>query len=124
MPIKLLKPNLRSKNWSPELTITYTPTDDLTIFGALKQGYKSGSYIMTVPATPNSDNSFGDERVRGGERSARTQSSAGSQKKYPSPSASTTMMISGRNDSAITRGCRQYATARQNESRSSFMAQA
>jgi iron complex outermembrane receptor protein len=66
-PITLLKPNLRSKNWSPELTVTYTPTDDLTIFGALKQGYKSGSFIMTVPAAPNSDNSFGDERVRGGE---------------------------------------------------------
>jgi iron complex outermembrane receptor protein len=66
-PISIANPTLRSKNWSPELTITYTPTDDLTIFGALKQGYKSGSFIMTVPATPGADNSFGDERVRGGE---------------------------------------------------------
>jgi len=66
-PISVLNPNLRSKNWSPELTITYTPTDDLTIFGALKQGYKSGSFIMTVPPEPGEDNSFGDERVRGGE---------------------------------------------------------
>jgi iron complex outermembrane recepter protein len=66
-PTPLLRPNLRAKNWSPEFTITYTPTDDLTVFGALKQGYKSGSFIMTVPATPNTDNSFGDERVRGGE---------------------------------------------------------
>src|SRR5258706_1983318 len=32
------------------------------------------------------------------------------------------MIASGRNDSAITRGCRQYATARQNESRNRFMA--
>jgi iron complex outermembrane receptor protein len=66
-PTPILQPDLRSKNWSPELTVTFTPTDDLTIFGALKQGYKSGSYIMTVPAAANSDNSFGDERVRGGE---------------------------------------------------------
>jgi iron complex outermembrane receptor protein len=66
-PITIANPNLHSKNWSPELTVTYTPTDDLTIFGALKQGYKSGSFIMTVPATPGADNSFKDERVRGGE---------------------------------------------------------
>lgn len=67
IPTTLANPDLRSKNWSPELTITYTPTDDLTIFGALKQGYKSGSFIMTLPPIPGEDNSFGDERVRGGE---------------------------------------------------------
>ncbi len=67
IPITIANPNLRSKNWSPELTITYTPTDDLTVFGALKQGYKSGSFIMTVPATPGDNNSFGDEKVQGGE---------------------------------------------------------
>ncbi|MFC0205172.1 TonB-dependent receptor [Novosphingobium soli] len=61
------QPDIRSKNWSPELTITYTPTDDLTIFGALKQGYKSGSFIMTTPPAEGVDNSFGDEKVRGGE---------------------------------------------------------
>ncbi len=75
-PITIAKPTLRSKNWSPELTLTYTPTDDLTLFAALKQGYKSGSFIMTLPpfvppsdcAAPGPcDNSFGDERVRGGE---------------------------------------------------------
>ena len=67
IPVEVANPRLRSKNWSPELTITYTPTDDLTIFGALKQGYKSGSFIMTLPPSPGGDNSFGDERVRGGE---------------------------------------------------------
>jgi iron complex outermembrane receptor protein len=66
-PITIANPRLRSKNWSPELTITYTPTDDLTVFGALRQGYKSGSFIMTLPAEPGEDNSFDDERVRGGE---------------------------------------------------------
>lgn len=75
-PVDIARPSIRSKNWSPELTITYTPTDDLTIFGALKQGYKSGSYQMTTPNpqddpdTPmidESDRSFGDEKVQGGE---------------------------------------------------------
>lgn len=75
-PVTLARPTLRSKNWSPELTVTFTPTDDLTVFAAVKQGYKSGSFIMTLPppVAPNNcpapgpcDNSFGDERVRGGE---------------------------------------------------------
>jgi iron complex outermembrane receptor protein len=65
--IDIAKPDLHSKNWSPEFTVTYTPTDDLTIFAALKQGYKSGSFVMTLPPTEGEDNSFGDERVRGGE---------------------------------------------------------
>jgi iron complex outermembrane receptor protein len=67
IPVTPANPTLRSKNWSPELTITYTPTDDLTIFGALKQGYKSGSFIMTAPAFEGQVNDFDDERVRGGE---------------------------------------------------------
>jgi len=61
-------PEISSKNWSPELTLTYTPTDDLTIFAALKQAYKSGSYTITSPLSViATDNSFNDERVRGGE---------------------------------------------------------
>jgi iron complex outermembrane recepter protein len=67
VPTAIARPDLNSDNWSPELTITYTATEDLTAFFALKQGFKSGSYIITVPANPGQDNSFGDERVRGGE---------------------------------------------------------
>ena len=59
-------PEITSENWSPELTVTYTPTDTLTLFGALKQGYKSGSYSITTPFN-GTDNSFGDEKVQGGE---------------------------------------------------------
>jgi iron complex outermembrane recepter protein len=66
-PVTIPKPKISSQNWSPELTITYTPTDDLTIFGALKQGYKSGSYQITTPNPQNEDRSFGDEKVQGGE---------------------------------------------------------
>jgi iron complex outermembrane recepter protein len=53
-----------TRNWSPEFTITWTPTDDFTVFAAAKQGYKSGSFTIT---TPSAEEPFGDERVRGGE---------------------------------------------------------
>ena len=59
-------PEIASQNWSPEVTVTYTPTDTLTLFGAYKQGYKSGSYSITTPFN-GTDNSFGDEKVTGGE---------------------------------------------------------
>ncbi|RYG03699.1 MAG: TonB-dependent receptor, partial [Caulobacteraceae bacterium] len=66
-------PDLHSKNWSPELTVTYTPTSDFTIFGSLKQGYKSGSYNIVQAIAPGDDNSYGDERVRGGELGIKTR---------------------------------------------------
>lgn len=66
--IDLAPPRLSTKNWSPEVTLTYKPTDDLTLFGSFKQAYKSGSYNLIVPIDPdNPDNSFGDEKVQGGE---------------------------------------------------------
>jgi iron complex outermembrane receptor protein len=65
--VQLAVPKIHSSRFSPEVTITYTPTDDLTLFASAKQGYKSGSFSITVPASPDQDISFGDERVRGGE---------------------------------------------------------
>ncbi|MDQ4420371.1 TonB-dependent receptor [Sphingobium sp. DEHP117] len=65
-----LKPgsdHIGSKNWSPELTLTYLATDDLTVFAAAKRAYKSGSFSIVVPGNPGEDKSFGDERVTGGE---------------------------------------------------------
>lgn len=60
---------------SPEATVTYKPSDDLTFFGSFKQGYKSGSFSVAVPASVirNSlgqiigaeNKSFGDEKVTG-----------------------------------------------------------
>jgi iron complex outermembrane receptor protein len=72
-PVAIPKPRISSKNWSPELTVTYTPTDDLTVFGALKQGYKSGSYQITTPNPAGEDRSFGDEKVQGGEVGVKTR---------------------------------------------------
>ena len=65
--LRVAVPKISSNNLSPEFTLTYTPTEDLTLFGSLKQGYKSGSYTITVPVNPGQDNSFGDEKVQGGE---------------------------------------------------------
>jgi len=59
--------HISSKNWSPEFTITYTPTDDLTVFAAAKQAYKSGSFIIVIPGNPGEDKHFGDEKARGAE---------------------------------------------------------
>jgi iron complex outermembrane recepter protein len=67
VPITVANPKLNSSNISPEVTVTYTPTDDLTLFAAFKRGYKSGSFILTAPPADGVDNSFGDEKVTGGE---------------------------------------------------------
>jgi iron complex outermembrane receptor protein len=60
-------PKIESKRLSPELTVTYKPTEDVTIFGSLKQGWKSGSFFMGGIPSPGQFTAYGDERVRGGE---------------------------------------------------------
>ena len=72
----LPRSRVHSSTFSPEATITYTPTDDLTVFGSYKKGFKSGSFsVATPPAAVRdpatgavigaSDNSFDDEKVEG-----------------------------------------------------------
>lgn len=63
----LVRPKIHASNFSPEVTLNYTPTDDLTVFGSFKKGYKSGSFKVAVPAVRGEDNAFDDERVIGGE---------------------------------------------------------
>ncbi|MEZ5736778.1 MAG: TonB-dependent receptor [Novosphingobium sp.] len=70
-PVTVLNPRLRSKNTVPEVTLTYTPTDNLTVFAAYKKAYKSGSFSMATSPRPNTDNSFSDEKVEGGEGALR-----------------------------------------------------
>lgn len=60
-------PELHSKRVAPEVTLNYRLLDDVTLFAALKQGYKSGSFSIATPAVTGVDNSFGDEKVQGGE---------------------------------------------------------
>ncbi|VWX48282.1 TonB-dependent receptor [Novosphingobium sp. 9U] len=72
-PVDISLPNrgkFSTANVSPEATLTWTPTDDFTLFGAVKQGYKSGSFTIT---TPSAAPAFGDEKVRGGEVGVKTR---------------------------------------------------
>ncbi len=66
-PTPVAVPSLHYNNTSPEVTLTYRPTDDLTLYGAYKQGFKSGSFSTATPPTAGANNSFGPEKVRGGE---------------------------------------------------------
>lgn len=55
-------------NWSPEATITWRPTDDLTLYANYKTAYKSGGFsnsaLNTVLGSP-SDLVFEPEKVKG-----------------------------------------------------------
>lgn len=66
-PTPLVDPHLESDNVSPELSVTYRPTDDVTLFASYKQGYKSGSFNSVSYIDPTTPSSFGDEQVEGGE---------------------------------------------------------
>jgi iron complex outermembrane recepter protein len=72
-PTPLLDPGLSTTNTSPEVTLTYKPTDTLTLFGSYKQGFKSGSFNTVVYYDPNTSSSFGDEKVDGGEIGLKTR---------------------------------------------------
>ena len=66
-PIPVTNPVVKSINTSPEVTLTYRPTDDLTAFAAYKQAYKSGSFVLSTPPNPGANNSFGEEKAQGEE---------------------------------------------------------
>ncbi len=66
MPVKT--PKISSDNYSPEYAVTWTPTDNLTLFATYKEAYKSGSYnTVTMPAAYVEETSYGDEHISGGE---------------------------------------------------------
>jgi len=73
VPTPVAEPSLHYDNTSPEVTLTYRPTDDLTLYGAYKQGFKSGSFSTATPPTAGANNSFGPEKVRGGEFGLKTR---------------------------------------------------
>ncbi len=66
-PIPVLQPEVHADNTSPEVTLTYKATSDLTLYGAYKQGFKSGSFSTATPPTPGENNAFGEETVKGAE---------------------------------------------------------
>lgn len=66
-PVDRIDPELNSSNVSPEVTVTYKATDNLTAWAAYKTGFKSGSFssVNFIPA--NTPASFDDEEAKGGE---------------------------------------------------------
>ena len=65
--INTATPILSVSDISPELTLTYTPSDELTVFGALKQALKSGSFDTVLMPVDGDEVAFGDEEISGGE---------------------------------------------------------
>lgn len=72
----------RSKTWentSPEVTLTWRPRETLTLYGAYKEGFKSGGYAAGIsgnapplPASPLRDFLFQPESVSGYEFGLKT----------------------------------------------------
>ncbi|WP_380879461.1 TonB-dependent receptor [Sphingomonas sp. DBB INV C78] len=62
-------------NWSPEATITYKPTDDITLYGAYKTAYKSGGFSNSGILSPSAsveDFAFDPEKAEGFEGGVKT----------------------------------------------------
>jgi len=55
-------------NLSPEATITWKPSSQVTVYGSYRTGYKSGGFSISGTISPNtvaSDATFGPEKVHG-----------------------------------------------------------
>lgn len=63
--VATLMPQIRADNVSPEATITWKALENVTVFGAYKEGFKSGSFNVDQPLP--TDRAFGPEEARGGE---------------------------------------------------------
>ncbi|QTH20283.1 TonB-dependent receptor [Rhizorhabdus wittichii] len=50
--VGVLKGHFSDSNVSPEVTLTWRPTDDLTLFGAYRTGFKSGGFGLGSPLSP------------------------------------------------------------------------
>lgn len=65
-----LNDRFRDDNISPEVTLRYKPSRDLTIYAAYKQGFKSGGFNISQTLTPAATvaaGSYGSETAKGGE---------------------------------------------------------
>lgn len=64
----------RESDVSPQVTLRYKPSRDLTFYAAYKEGFKSGGFNISQTLTPAATvaaGQFGAERARGGEAGAR-----------------------------------------------------
>jgi iron complex outermembrane recepter protein len=72
-PTPVAEPTIHNDNTSPEVTLTYKATDDVTAYIAYKQGFKSGSFSTATPPVAGANNAFGEETVRGVEGGLKTR---------------------------------------------------
>lgn len=61
-----LEADTQDTNWSPEVSLTWRPREDITLWGAWKNGYKAGGYSAPTVLT----NTFGPENITFGEEDA------------------------------------------------------
>lgn len=64
----------RETDLSPQMTLRYKPSRDLTFYAAYKEGFKSGGFNISQTLTPAATvaaGEYGAERARGGEVGAR-----------------------------------------------------
>lgn len=70
-PTSILTDNFRDGNYSPEATLSWRPTSEITTYIAYKTGYKSGGLGLSAVLTPASvtadDFNFEAEKVKGQE---------------------------------------------------------
>ncbi len=64
-------------NWSPEVSLTWKPVDDILVYGAYKTAYKSGGFsnggiYSALSADPQGDLTFDPEKARGFEGGIKT----------------------------------------------------
>ncbi len=67
-----LKGDQTFNNWSPEATITWQPSDDVTVYAAYKTAYKSGGFSISGTQTALGVFEFGPEKAKGFEGGIKT----------------------------------------------------
>lgn len=74
-PFTILNPKPKYNDFSPEVTLTYKPVSDLTLYGAFREGFTSGGFNTlptrlrspAFPTLPARDLSYDQMTARGGE---------------------------------------------------------
>lgn len=70
LPVVTKVPRRNFDDVSPEVTLTFRPSDELTLFGAYKEGFLSGGYnVSAVDFT--ADRSYAPQYIKGGELGAK-----------------------------------------------------
>jgi iron complex outermembrane receptor protein len=66
-PIALADPQVHFANVSPEATLNFRPTHDLTLYGAYRQGFVAGGFNFVGFLASGGSNSYRPETAKGGE---------------------------------------------------------